>query len=258
MPPELDPRGLKFLVGVRKDRIPRVDHAKRKQGVLNVCIRILVISLTVGMSLLNATAQAQGTAQPANAAAPAATQRRAIPVAVIDLSYIIKNHPTMTQEVESINTQSDAVRAEFEKKRQSILKLMEELKENYTEGTPDYMRKEQEIAEQDTQFRLDVVRKNKEFDERKAQVFFEVHKQISFYVKFYCDNSGTFVVLQVARDKPDPKKPATIEIAMRQEVFFHQPAPDVDITEWVLQQLKTAAATPRTATPAAAGGSVNR
>ena len=245
--------------------MPRVAHAKRKQGVLNVCIRSFVITLAAGLSLVTATVQAQGTAQPGAAAgaaqpAGAAAQRRQVPIAVIDLGYILKNHPTMKQEIERIKSQSETVGAEFEKKRQAILKLMEELRENYTEGTPDYMRKEQEIAEQDTQFRLDVVRKNKEFDEARAQIFFEVHKQVSYLVKYYCDASGTFVVLKVARDKPDPKKPETIEIAMGQEVFYPQSSPDVDITDWVLQQLKAQAGTAQagqstnTATRPATGG----
>ncbi|MGN6135159.1 MAG: OmpH family outer membrane protein [Aureliella sp.] len=229
--------------------MPRVAHAKRKQGVLNVCIRSFVVTLVAGLSLVTATAQAQGTAQSAGGAPQqaASAPRRQVPVAVIDLGYILKNHPTMKQKIEGIKSQSETVGAEFEKKRQSILKMMEELRENYTEGTPDYMRKEQEIAEQDTQFRLDVVRKNKEFDEARAQIFFEVHQQVSTLVKFYCDNMGTFVVLKVAREKPDPKKPETIEIAMGQEVFYHQNSPDVDITDWVLQNLKSQAS--QTATP---------
>ena len=203
-----------------------------------MCIRSFVITLVAGMSLMTATAQAQGTAQPAAGTQSAAPQRRAIPIAVIDLGYILRNHPTMKQEIERIKSQTETVGAEFEKKRQAILKQMEELRENYTEGTPDYMRKEKEIAEADTQFRLDVVRKNKEFDEARAQIFFEVHRQVTGLVKFYCDQSGTFTVLKVAREKPDPKKPETIEVAMGQEVFYYQDAPDVDITEWVLGQLK--------------------
>jgi Skp family chaperone for outer membrane proteins len=202
--------------------------------VLNVCIRSFVITLVAGMSLVTATVQAQGTAQPAGGATPAASQQRP-PVAVIDLGYILRNHPTMKQEIERIKAQTETVGAEFEKKRQTILKQMEELRENFTEGTPDYMRKEQEIAEQDTQFRLDVVRKNKEFDDARAQIFFEVHRQVTSLCKFYCDHTGTVVILKVARDKPDPKKPETIEIAMGQEVFFHQ---NVDITDWALGELK--------------------
>lgn len=215
---------------------PRRLNAERKQGVLNVCIRSFVITLVAGMSLMTATAQAQETAQSAAAGAtPAASQQRTPPIAVIDLGFILRNHPTMKQEIERIKAQTEAEGAKFEQKRQAILKQMEELRENFTEGTADYQAKEKEIANADTQFRLDVVRKNKEFDDARAQIFFEVHRQVTHIVKFYCDHTGACMVLKVARDKPDPKKPETIELAMGQEVFFHQ---NVDITDWVLQELK--------------------
>jgi Skp family chaperone for outer membrane proteins len=185
-----------------------------------------------------AAAQAGGAAQPAAAAA----QRRTIPVAVIDLGHIIRNHPTMKQEMERIKTQAETTGGEFEKRRQSILKKMEELRANYTEGTEDYMKMEKEIADLDTAFRLEVVRKNKEFDEARASVFYQVHQQVTALIQYYCQHSGTFVVLRVSREKLDPKKPETIEMGMGQEVFYYNPAPDVDITDWVLQQLNTQAA----------------
>ena len=241
----------------------KVAHDNHKQVVLNVRIGRIILTLVAGVALMATIAQAQGTAQPAGGtagqAAPqsqSAAQRRAVPVAVIDMRYILNNHPTMKQEIERIKARQESATSEFEKKRQAILKMMEELKEQFTEGTPDYQRKEQEIAEQDTQFRLDVVRKNKELEDARAQVFFQVHQQVSQLVKFYCENSGTFVVLQVAREKPDPKKPETIEMAMRQEVFYYQEAIDVDITEWVLGYLKSQAAQVNQATRP--GGAVTK
>ena len=229
-----------------------------------MCIRRNSIALAAaGLLLVSAVATSQAqqpaaqtaAAPQAGAAATAAAPRRSIPIAVIDLGFIIKNHPTMKSEMERIKGQTETAGAEFEKKRQSILKMIEELRENFTEGTPDYMRKEQEIAAQDTQFRLDVVRKNKEFDEARALVFFQVHQQVTHWIQYYCQHSGTFVVLRVSREKLDPKKPETIEMGMGQEVFYYQPSPDVDITDWVLQQLNASAAaanTARAATPGAA------
>ncbi len=227
-------------------------------------IRSFVLTLVAVLSVATATVQAQQAGQPANAGAqPAAAQRRQVPVAVIDLGYILNNHPTMKQEIEQIKSQSESVAAEFEKKRQAILKMMEELRENFTEGTPDYMKKEQEIAAMDTQFRLDVVRKNKEFDEKRAQIFYTVHAQVTEALQFYCQNMGTFVVLKVSREKPDPKKPQTIETAMMQEVFYYQNAADVDITQWVLDSLVarsggTANRVPQQATRPSAGAPVQK
>jgi hypothetical protein len=110
---------------------------------------------------------------------------------------------------------------------------------------------DQEIANMDAGFRLDVVRKNKEFDERRAQIFATVHGQVTEQVKRYCDYFGTLVVLKIAREKPDPKKPATIETAMMQEVFYHNTG--IDITDWVIQELKTAAGVTATGPAQAAG-----
>ena len=160
----------------------------------------------------------------------------------------------MKGEIEKIKAESEQVGQAFEARRKNILSKMEQMRAEKTEGTADYQAMEQSIAAEDTQFRLDVVRKNKEFDEKRAQIFATVHAQVTHYVKMYCDYAGTLVVLKVAREKPDAKKPQTIETAMMQEVFYHNPAPHVDITDWVLGQLaasaNTAAPTP-SATPTA-------
>lgn len=211
-------------------------------------IRSFVFSLVTGVALTTSAVYAQQAQQPAAAAAQPAA-RPTIPVAVIDLAYILNNHPTMKGKIESIKAESETVAKQFEERRKAILQKMEQMRAQLTEGTPDYQKAEQEIAAEDTQFRLDVVRKNKEFDEKRAQIFAEVHAQVTEQVKIYCDYAGTLVVLKVSRDPVDIKKPATIETAMMQEVFYHNPAPHIDITEWVLGRLKATA-------PATASGPV--
>lgn len=219
-------------------------------------IRSFVFSLVAGVALMTSAVHAQQAQQPAAAAAQPAAARPTIPVAVIDLAYILNNHPTMKGKIEGIKTESEAVAKQFEDRRKAILQKMEQMRAQLTEGTPDYQRMEQEIAAEDTQFRLDVVRKNKEFDEKRAQIFAEVHGQVTEQVKIYCDYAGTLVVLKVSRDPVDIKKPSTIETAMMQEVFYHNPAPHIDITEWVLGRLKAAA--PATASgPVQTGGRPN-
>ena len=202
-------------------------------------IRSFVFSLVAGVALMTSGVNAQA---PAAAPQQAAAQSRPnVPVAVIDLAHILNNHPTMKGEIEKIKSESEAVGQQFEARRKEILRKMEQMRAEKTEGTADYQAMEQSIAAEDTQFRLDVVRKNKEFDEKRAQIFATVHQQVTHYVKMYCDYAGTLVVLKVAREKPDAKKPQTIETAMMQEVFYHNPAPHVDITEWVLGQLAASA-----------------
>lgn len=190
---------------------------------------------------MTSAAYAQGQQQAAAAAQPAAQSRANVPVAVIDLAYILNNHPTMKGEIEKIKAESEQVAQQFEARRKDILQKMERMRSELTEGTADYQKMEQSIAAEDTQFRLDVVRKNKEFDEKRAVIFAQVHEQVTTKVKQYCEWAGTSVVLKVSREKVDVKKPATIETAMMQEVFYHNPAPHIDITDWVLGQLQAQA-----------------
>lgn len=220
-----------------------------------MCIRRFSIALATGLMLVSAAAssyaQNAGGQTGGTAAAAAQQPRRQVPVAVIDLGYLIKNHPTMKQEMERIKSDEEAASAEFEKKRQAILKEMESLRDQFKEGTPEFSRKEAEIAAQDTEFRLSVVRKNKQFQESRAQVFYQVHQQVTEEVSTFCQYFGTFCVLRINREKMDPKRPETIEMGMSQEVFYYQNSPDVDITDWVLNQLK-ARATQTAARPGAA------
>ncbi len=171
-------------------------------------------------------AQSGGTA----AASPA---RPAI--AVVDVAYILENHPTMKSEIERIEAEMKKADTEFAGKRDSIIKKLEELKQRYKEGTPDYEREEKAIAEMDTNFRLELIKKRKEFDEARARVIYQVYSGINEVLKWYCDQTATSVVLRASREQMDPKKPETVQLVMSQEVLFFQP--NADITNWVLDAI---------------------
>lgn len=204
----------------------------------------LITALATACGLFAASANAQ---QGSQAAAPAAP--KAMPVLVVDLGHVLKNHPTMKAEIEKIEVSMGAVDEEFKAKRDKILADMKALGEQFTEGTPDYIRQEKMIAEADTQFRLELVRKRKEFDEKRAIVLTQVHAQVTHVLKFACGHLQAGVVLRVSREKLDPKKPQTIEIGMGQEVFYFDP--NTDITDWVLQQLQASAPAAAAAAPTA-------
>jgi Skp family chaperone for outer membrane proteins len=158
-------------------------------------------------------------------------------VAVVDVGYILENHPTMKSEIERIEAEMKKADAEFAGKRDSIIKKMDALKEQFTEGTKEYENQEKSIAEMDTTFRLELLKKRKEFDEARAKVIYNVYTGINDVVKYYCDQTGTGLVLRASREKMDPKKPETVQIVMSQEVLYFQP--NADITNWVLDALKS-------------------
>jgi Skp family chaperone for outer membrane proteins len=183
--------------------------------------------------ILASDARAQGQPQ---AAAPAQSVAPTRNVGVIDIGHILQNHPTLKARMDSVKARMEAADKEMQAKREAIIKQMEQLKERYNEGTPEYDRAEKQIAEQDTEFRLELIKKRKEFESAQAEVLFEVHGQITQLLKYLNEAMGIQVVLQVSRQTVDPKKPETLEIAMSQNVLFFDK--NVDLTGWVLEALQ--------------------
>lgn len=205
----------------------------------------LLTTLVIGNLLTASMAVAQ---QQQAAAAPARPT-----TLVVDVGYILNNHPTMKTEIERINTEMKKADEEFAAKRDQIIKQMEQLREQYQEGTPDYERQEKAIAEADTNFRLELVKKRKEFDETRAGVIFKIYTDLNTLIKYYCEQSGASMVLRVNREQMDPKKPETVQMVMAQDVLYFQQS--ADITQWVLDALNQRAGQTQAATPS---GTANR
>lgn len=177
-------------------------------------------------------------------------------VGVIDMGYLLKNHPTMKAEIDAIETSMKAADETMSAKRDSILKQMEQLREKYTEGTPEYEREEKAIASQDTEFRLELVKMRKEFDSSRANVLVKVYSEITGLVKYLSDNMGIQLVMRITREKMDASKPETVQMVMSQDVLYYSST--VDYTDWVLNALTEAAKTAKTANARPAGAATNR
>ncbi len=213
-------------------------------------VRILVAAVMCGCLVATSAAFGQ---QPAQTQAAGAASR---PFIFVDLGFILQNHPTMKKEIEAIQTNMKKVDEEFAAKRDRIMADMKALGENYTEGSPEYQRKEKSIADADTQFRLEIVRQRKVFDEARAEVLARVHAQLTGLLKHACEYYGAAAVLRCSREKVDPKKPNTIELAMSQEVFYFNP--NYDLTDWVLSSIQPQQPQQTQATQAAAANSATR
>ena len=125
----------------------------------------LLTTLVIGNLLTASLAVAQN---PAAGAANAAAAPARPTIALVDVGYILKNHPTMKTEIERIETSMKKADEEFAARRDQIIKQMEQLREQFTEGTPEYEKQDKLIAENDTNFRLELVKKRKVIIKLKA------------------------------------------------------------------------------------------
>lgn len=211
----------------------------------------LLTTLVIGNILTACVAVAQQPAAGGGAAAPARPT-----IALVDVGFILKNHPTMKTEIERIEADMKKADEEFAAKRDAIIKQMENMRQQFTEGTPDYEKQEKMIAEADTNFRLELVKKRKEFDEARAGVIFKIYNDLNLLIKYYCETTGATLVMRVTRETMDPKKPETVQMVLSQDVLYFQPS--ADITDWVLQGLNQRAGVTGTANRPNAGAPVKK
>lgn len=218
-------------VGAARGEVVRLCQLSRTTIARSAEVRVLSLAIALILGTIAAqTVMAQGANQ--------AASTNGITVAVVDVGYILQNHPTMKADIEAIESRMKDADAEMTRKRDAILKQMDQLREKFVEGTPEYEREEKRIAEQDTQFRLEVVRMRKDFDKARANVLYGVYNDIKELIKYVSDQMGIQVVIRVAgtREELDPAKPDHVQMLMSQEVLYYRP--NVDLTDWVLQALK--------------------
>lgn len=192
-------------------------------------MRVWSLVATIILGSLSSPAFAQGQAAAGNSQ---------ITVAVVDVGHILKNHPTMKSQIEAIEADMKKADEDMTRQRDSILKQMEQLRERFTEGTPEYEREEKRIAELDTQFRLDLVKKKKEFDKSRATVLYKVYSDIQGLVKYASENMGIQLVVRVngTRENLDTNKPENVQLIMSEQVLHYNAR--VDLTDWILNGLK--------------------
>lgn len=215
-------------------------------------MRVRSFVAALALSGLLSYSQTQAQAPAANAQPQQQAAAPNLTVGVMDVGHILQNHPTLKTKMDQIKAQMEAADKEMQSKREAIIKQMEQLKERYNEGTPEYEKAEKAIADQDTQFRLELVKKRKEFEAAQAGVLYEVHQQITALLAHLSKAYGFQVILQVSRQPVDPKKPETLDIAMSQAVLYHNTS--VDVTEFVLTELKKQLTGPQANGPQATSG----
>ena len=221
--------------------------------------RLAVVAL---LTVLGSNAAVAQTTPAAGAtAAPAATQWPVARVALIDIGHIFRNHPTMKSEQEAVEALAKGYQEELTKKRQELIKKFEGLKQ-FKDDSAEFKAGEESLAKSEAELQLDTGRKEKELVEKRAEVFYRNYQQVQSMVKWLAEQQGIDIVITFNREEMDPKSPATVQRGLAKSVMYH--GGQLDLTDWVLNNLKqqapAAPAASTAARPAAApaAGAVRR
>jgi Skp family chaperone for outer membrane proteins len=165
----------------------------------------------------------------------AATGATGTRIAVVDVGFIVKNHPTIRQQQTTIKDQVKAAQDELVKRREALVKEAEQLKE-FKEGSPQFNQLQERLANQEAQLKLDMVRKEKELDGVEATMAITFYQELQRLIKIAAEHNQIDLVLRSNREEPDLKQPASIQMALEKGVVFSKP--HMDMTDLILGMIK--------------------
>jgi Skp family chaperone for outer membrane proteins len=191
-----------------------------------------------------------GQAPQAQAQAQAGPKNGPSSIALVDVSYILKQHPTMNTNMEAIKAEMTQAQDDIESRRKALLAETESVGKNYNPDSVEFKQKQESLISQESKLRVDFMGKEKEFAEKQAGVIYNSYRSINDAISVVAKHYNYDLVLRYSReqDQMDPKKPQSVNFGIQRDVLFINP--QVDVTEIVLQVLKSN--TPAAASTAAA------
>jgi Skp family chaperone for outer membrane proteins len=171
-------------------------------------------------------------------------------IAVVDISFIFKNYPGFTSQIEALKTEMEAADGKLKADRDRLVQ-MEEQRNTLKPGSPEFKQLDEQLAHLKAEFTIKQGTIRRDFLEREAKVYYQTYMDVSQAVKSYATQHGIGMVLRFNGDAIDPAQREDVMRAIMQPIVHQN---NIDITPEVLMVLGVdiRAAAARTATPAGA------
>jgi Skp family chaperone for outer membrane proteins len=166
-------------------------------------------------------------------------------IAVVDISFIFKNYPQFTNQIEALKKEMETADGQLKADRDRIVS-MEEQRNTLKPGTEQFKQLDEELARQKAEFSIKQGTVRRDFLEREAKVYYQTYNAVSDAVKHYAQQQNIGLVLRFNGDAVDPNQREDVMRAIMQPIV-HQS--NIDITPDVLLVLGVDVRR----TPAAAG-----
>jgi Skp family chaperone for outer membrane proteins len=159
-------------------------------------------------------------------------------LAVVDISYIFKQHLGFKAKMEGMKQAVEATENQLRVEREQIGKMQERL-ETFKSGSPEYKQLDDEIAKRKADFNLQASKQRKEFLDQEAKIYFDTAEEISQAVKHYAQQHNIGLVVRFNGDRPDPAVRNDVLQYINRPVVYEN---NIDITPDVLRLLNSASA----------------
>ena len=180
-------------------------------------------------------AAATGAAQ----AQPAGPKNGPTSIALVDVGYILKNHPNMKANMDGLQNEMTQAQEDIETRRKTLLEEQEKIGKMFEADTPQFKQQQESLISRESKLRVDFMSKEKEFAEKQAGVIFRSYQSINAAIARVAGHYQYDMVLRYSREQNemDPKNPKTVNFGIQRDILYHNA--QIDITEIVLQVLNS-------------------
>jgi len=163
-------------------------------------------------------------------------------VAVVDIGLVFKNHPSFSQNLESLKKEADGFKEET---RQMQAQLMEKagVLKNYQPDSAEFRQAETSLAQESAALEVQQRNKLRGLMEREAKLHHDTYLQIKSAISKYCEERGIQLVIRHDSAEMDPSQPATIMQKVNSKIVFHRP--NNEITQQIVARVAQAGAAQR-------------
>jgi Skp family chaperone for outer membrane proteins len=216
-------------------------------------VRKLISAAVIGLICSQAgLAQAQQAAAPATP--PHGANATRYNIAVVDISFIFKNYPGFTSQIDALKTEMEAADGKLKADRDTVMR-MEEQRNTLKPGSPEFKQLDEQLAHLKAEFQIKQGTIRRDFLEREAKVYYSTYMDVSNAVRTYATQHNIGMVLRFNGDAIDPGQREDVMRAIMQPIVHQN---NVDITPDVLAVLgvdvRTLGQTPTAKRPAAQPG----
>jgi Skp family chaperone for outer membrane proteins len=191
------------------------------------------ISVLVAAAVLAASASLNRAAN-GQAPNPAGANAAKFGVAVVDIPYIFKNYPKFKATSDAMKKEMETIDADVKADRAKIAQ-MEQQRNTFNVGTPDYKKHDEELARMMAEFQLKTGKLQKDFMERQAKLYYQTYLEIAKQVDEYAKRNNIGLVLRFNGEPVDPNRREDVMRDINKQVVVQNA---IDITPDVLMLLQ--------------------
>jgi len=147
-------------------------------------------------------------------------------IALIDVSYVFKNHKAFKDRAELIKKEVKDYDGRLTEQKKGLSDKKNKLSE-YKAGTPDYERLEAELAREAANLDVEAGLKRKEILEKEAKVYYDTYIEMIAAVKAFCGPRKIGLVLRFDGEEIDPNDRASVFRGVNRPVVYQD---GIDIT----------------------------